>query len=74
MFLAGTLPPFPSSVSFEVSAVVQFQAINSQISEVATVRNVEWLEKNPNKRNIIETKKKNNFFSFPMFSHHPIPK
>lgn len=56
VFLAGTLPPFPSSVSFEVSAVVQFQSINSQISEVTTVRDVEWLEKNPNKTN------PNNFF------------
>lgn len=51
MFLAGALPPFPSSVGFEVSAMVQFQAINSHISEVATFKDVGWLEKKKNKQN-----------------------
>lgn len=59
MFLAGALPPFPSSVSFDVSAVVQFQAINRQISEVATFRDVEWLEKNRK-----QNKSTSLFFSF----------
>lgn len=70
MFLAGALPPVPSSVSFEVSAVVEFQAINSQISEVPTFRDVEQLEKYANKTN----PNLFFFFPFPMFSHLSIPK